>query len=152
MTMQDRFKFRFWRFNDVEKKWKQETFADLMSIDGSGLPFDNTEGGAYTEYDTEYITEQCTGLKDKNGKLIYEGDIIEDKYGEKYIVKFGKHTVTIPVGYENGETECWGMYLSKFTYGFIYLQEQCDNLNPDNEYLIIGNIHENPDLLENKDE
>lgn len=140
--MNDRFKFRAW---NPERNDFIYNIQDVGS-DFSIRCWEDCFGDFL--FNEDYIIEQCTGLKDKNGKLIYEGDIIEDEYGCKYIVKFGKHTITIPVGYENGETECWGMYLSKFTYSFIYLQEQCDNLNPDNEYLIIGNIHENPELLE----
>lgn len=150
--MRDRLKFRVWSKREckyVEYHLDDDlTFA--IDIDGKLIAYAsdysdhaNCDEGDF--YDS-HMVEQCTGLKDTNGKLIYEGDIVEDEYGCKYIVKFGKHTITIPVGYENGETECWGWYLSKFTYGFIYLQEQCDNLNPDNEYLIIGNIHENPEL------
>jgi uncharacterized phage protein (TIGR01671 family) len=141
--MQDRHRYRAWDTVENRYIYNAEMVYDTRGVVAEcfGYMLDGTYGDSY-------IVEQCTGLKDKNGKLIYEGDIVKDKYGEKYIVKFGKHTITIPVGYENGETECWGWYLSKFTYGFIYLQEQCDNLNPDNEYLIIGNIHENPELSE----
>jgi uncharacterized phage protein (TIGR01671 family) len=141
--MQDRFKFRFWRFNDVEKKWKQETFADLMSIDGSGLPFDNTEGGAYTEYDTEYITEQCTGLKDNNGKLIYEGDIVEQNRSFYKVI------------FSYDDVASCGCCVGKFSgCGFVMEDKYgCrGDLDIYSELEIIGNIHENPDLLENKDE
>lgn len=141
--MQDRLNYRVW-----DKENKEYTTDSRIFLSPNGTVRYIEDSYWYDNVSEYYDVEFCTGLKDKNSKLIYEGDIIEDKYGEKHIVKFGKHTVTIPVGYENGETECWGMYLSKFTYGFIYLQEQCDNLNPDNEYLIIGNIHENPELSE----
>lgn len=141
--MQDRFRFRAWDTHNNKYIYDAE-----MTYDDVGVRAECFGYMVDDYYNYEYIVEQCTGLKDKNGKLIYEGDVVEDKYGCKYIVKFGKHTVIIPVGYENGETECYGWYLSKFTYGFIYFQEQCDNLNPDNEYLIVGNIHENPELSE----
>jgi uncharacterized phage protein (TIGR01671 family) len=70
-----------------------------------------------------YILMQYTGLKDKNGKEIYEGDIVKTrKGGHKIIVEFirGKFE---PFD-DSGE------------YG--HFAEECE---------VIGNIYENPELL-----
>lgn len=74
----------------------------------------------------DVVLMQYTGLKDKNGKKIFEGDICWEEYGECYgVVKFeeGKFLYV----WENIAEDLW---------------EVADSIE------IYGNIHENPELLE----
>ena len=79
---------------------------------------------------------QCTGLKDKNGKLIWENDIIE--------CKDGKH---------NFQTQIeWDAYCA----GFIFQDTETSAVGLDaitenglySESKVVGNIFDNPELLE----
>lgn len=87
--------------------------------------------------------EQYTGLKDKNGKEIYEGDIIEEfvcEVKEFKGKKCGRHTVW-QVRW-NEEECCFELhYLSGSLFGDSMMARGED-------YTVIGNIHENPELLE----
>lgn len=105
------------------------------------------------EIDTEYVIEegveayytsvvipetvgQYTGLKDKKGKDIFEGDIHEYD-GRHFAVKFGYYTD------DDTHIEMYGWYLDSNS-----LEEQV-SLGVDSEkYVnIIGNITDNPELL-----
>ena len=88
---------------------------------------------------------QYTGLKDKNGKEIYEGDIVRMHFFfENY------HPVTLGVFEDEEEIVCklsitpLGVYFeSDNMTGYL-----CDHLQePSEELEVIGNIHDNPDLL-----
>ena len=100
---------------------------------------------------------QYTTVNDKNGKAIYEGDIIKIapsyRYiGEIYVVKFGR--VEIEAGecenvYENiveaMEAEIIGFYAESEFEEVVSFVESAD-------VEVIGNIYDNPELLEGKDD
>lgn len=78
---------------------------------------------------------QCTGLKDKNGKLIWENDIVRVKYSD------GFEEITEVAYSKNG----YSPYLNE------YECEDCCSYCEVTEIEIIGNIFDNPELLESEE-
>lgn len=73
---------------------------------------------------TDYVLEQYTGVSDATGKPIYEGDILQNRKYKSVIKHIGTGFKADVVGYQN-------------IYPFNGRDET-----------VIGNIHENPELLE----
>lgn len=86
---------------------------------------------------------QYTGLKDKNGKKIFEGDIVI-AHGIKFIIKFGPYrTQLFEKEYGSAiHTKQFGWYAES-----IENKTQCNLVVP-NDIEVIGNIYENKELLE----
>jgi len=103
-------KFRAWFYNEMYS-W-ESLVLDKYTFDD----FDRAN----------YVFMQFIGLQDKNGKDIYEGDIIKTINGNWGIVVKKNHGFQVTVS----ETDS-----SFYTVVFMCESE------------IIGNIHENPELL-----
>lgn len=123
-------KFRVWN-----RQSKEYITGNRVRVDGDGLLYiDRIVVKSYfypphTRKNPWFIVEQFTGLKDKNGTEIYEGDILIDDTGEPieyWVVKFSNGGF---VG------ECAGVTEHLF---------ELANLE------VVGNVHENPELLEEK--
>ena len=85
---------------------------------------------------------QYTGLTDKNGKKIFEGDILKiiDKYQSPFDDDTNEYTdITTDVVHFDDEGLC-------FSYGKSPFLCVVDNVTA--EYEVSGNIHDNPEMLE----
>ena len=145
--MQDRFKFRL----IIEHNYKtvNGTFKGISVYYCNGFIqgktktsfFGNGKRYSFLNSQIKYIN-QCTGLKDKHGKLTYEGDIVKaitrNPY-EEHIGVIRYHTCYFSLDYkEVGKYGECGISLTKNTSDFATLE-------------ILGNIYENPELLRNEE-
>ena len=132
--MQDRFNFRGKRIDN--NQWYYGSYLYLHNppkYDWNGTKHESKEDVHFIidEKDVNYgvypeTVGQCTGIKDKNGKLIYEGDIVKDLIIPEifYVVKWFNS----------------GFYLESTISGsFLKFN--------DTQQEVIGNIYENQELL-----
>lgn len=115
--------------------WDRENNEMIYSDHEGGLQqfFDYTDNPTdFTTNDVEFM--QFTGLNDKNGKEIYEGDILQAFYGKKNTL----FTITKVYFNEKGYWDSKNIS-EKAPFKVCYLGFcKCE---------LIGNIYENPELL-----
>lgn len=117
-------KFRAW--NKTNKEWIKDNFYLDLRGEAFSLGSHSCECGTRGEHQEgvgDYEIMQFTGLKDKNGKEIYEGDIVDFN--------------------TMGVNE-----LLRAEYDGLYVIKTGQEITPNEVYCeIIGNIYENPELL-----
>ncbi|MBF1483057.1 MAG: hypothetical protein HXN71_09785 [Prevotella pallens] len=133
-------KFRIW--DGAKNEWLASSSKDALPYYGFALVGEvmTVQSLPYWSLDEGNIVEQFTGLKDINGAEIFEGDIIFQKplsknsigWVGKIIFKQGAFMAEV---YERGKIVMY-LFLSEF--------------NAEKTSEVIGNIHENPELLEKK--
>ncbi len=118
--MNDRLKFRCW--DDIHREMIDLQEQDVNPYNISDIPQNNLM--------------QCTGLKEKNGKMIYEGDIVKE-------IAMGNSVSFYKVVWDINQA--YGIN----SPGFQLVEPKTHACVPFNDEIeIIGNVYETPELLE----
>ena len=118
------------RGKDIYGKW---LYGDLINLTNELKQICN-----HTQLEHAHSVDiktigQYTGLLDKNGKKIFEGDIVKDEQsGYEYVIKWFSEYACFALANKNGHME--------------YDVDEFEMLV--NDLIVIGNIHDNPELLE----
>ena len=141
-------KFRAWDkeyekmtyFDDEGYDYRPPLIFRLDQVFKKDSNYDDYEDFEYNDITDKAEIMQYTGLHDKNGKEIYEGDIVK-----------------IAGDYELYGTNAGEMYEVYFAYGGFRLKPKYNSkargywLEDDNEVEVIGNVFENKELLNETD-
>ena len=119
----NRLRFRAW---DTRLKTMQTGYGFLIGADGQFYTDSGWDSVTASKHRSEeYIPMRSTGLTDKNGAEIFEGDILQVRLNDEW------HSERDPVEMYAG---CW--HWRGYTVNSVAHESE-----------VIGNIHENPELL-----
>lgn len=127
-------KYRLW---DKKNNWMCNDDDVHILPDGSVRELVMGKGWEQCDYyktTDQYVPLFYTGLRDKNGREIYEGDIVESKDFRKGLALTYKQPTRREAVTYLGSIGRWEFGNSLFSY------------KPE-QYEVIGNIYENPELL-----
>ena len=140
-NMEDRYLFKAKRLDN--HYW----ILGFLSVNKTGKYFIRPIcGSALSSEEVDSTTIcQCTGLKDRNGKLVWENDIIKYHFGELYAqIRYGAYQSC----FDSKKAEHIGFYVD---------WSESSNYRKDLGYWInmvnaeaVGNIFDNPELLESE--
>jgi len=123
-------KFRFWgKFGELNEE-KDECENEMLY--GDRFCFSDHAPINDLFADKSFVAMQFTGLTDKNGKEIYEGDVLKiNLYDDEWVTKVRDYNGTLVIDVEGCD---WN------TTALSFLDDEA-------ETEVIGNIYENPELL-----
>ena len=123
--MNDRFKFRAWNKETKTMHYGAEQTYDCLT----GIPVVYLSSFGDVLDDEDYIVEQCTGLRDKNANLIFDGDVVRiSGMQESFEVVYAENLCGFGLKHSDGLITS---VMSSVLGGVE----------------VVGNIHENPELL-----
>ena len=142
--MQNKFRYRVIANDD--KKMHDVIF---LNYENNSVEWYNDKNKKRAAFIEEVPTVQCTGLKDKNGKLIYEGDILDLYVSSK---KLYRYEVKYEIGSFMLESQDEIFDFPKVWNDYVYPLSQLyyEYQNEENfidQCEVVGNIYETPELL-----
>ena len=145
--MNDRYLYRAKRKNWRElpkEKWWVEGYYAYMQPYHYIMPKDNFD--SWIEIDEKTLCA-CTGLKDKHGKLIWENDIVHN--GNYFVVKWNLSCARFDFALNNSHNIPVGRWEPMIIdWKNSDFKEYRNNI----DFEVIGNIFDNPELLEVENE
>ncbi|MDE6603119.1 MAG: hypothetical protein K2K90_13365 [Lachnospiraceae bacterium] len=128
---------------DRKENWRYGEFNGYAVYDGKYVPSVYVPGKTVYVIPDENTICLYSGKSDKNGKKIYAGDILENRNGTRFEVRYGIFTMYCPID------DCMMENVGFYVVAEGYFEDM--PLGPTHEYAeIIGDIFKNPELIISK--